>query len=281
MKLTTIFPASAILCAFVASTPTGRSPATTQLNVESQARSRENTNALLDGTVARLQELDFLQEEECGCGGSPDCDPADPPANIPTDIPAAASCSFENVRFVLPSMRTVKCPITIAFEVGKLSCSMAEKDADLLKCNMDLKQLLLDRMVWLDSLSDPETLAGADRYLKLAYGELVRASGDTSRVSHQRKLALDAVFHKLMDLRLPLLEILYGKALYPKADDLVAFKSFLSTEVVALNLPACSQVPEEKMLIDLLRALRVISRCVVAVIRKERKGARGGGQIGT
>ncbi|GEQ69925.1 hypothetical protein JCM33374_g3601 [Metschnikowia sp. JCM 33374] len=180
-----------------------------------------------------------------------------------------ARCSFLNVEYNIPETEYLRSPKKITSDIADVFWSKKLEMCEPCECNARLQRLLFERMVWLDSRSDQNSLNYIDILLKEAYLEVYTPKPFSQVLPITRKLQLEAAAVNLLEMRMPLLEILYGKIFNPDLNGLVTLIDFLSSDIASLYLSACTLVPEEKILVDMLRSLRAITHHVIELTKGE------------
>ncbi|GEQ72392.1 hypothetical protein JCM33374_g6079 [Metschnikowia sp. JCM 33374] len=176
-------------------------------------------------------------------------------------------CLFDNVHFFMPaSLETLRAPVSVAIEARIIYWTIVRKSEDIHVSNTRLQSLLFERLLLRGGIDD-ENLPAADRAFKEAYVELYRAAGAPCNISVARKQKFDDLIDELLTLRGSFLAILYGEHVHHTKEEVEELVSDLNEDITSLALPICTIIPEERLLIDISRGLRVISD---AVVRKYR-----------
>ncbi|KAM9926437.1 hypothetical protein OXX59_003244 [Metschnikowia pulcherrima] len=174
---------------------------------------------------------------------------------------------FRNIRFVIPPLNTVRNPITIITDVGSLSWSLRTNNPSREDCNSRLQRLLFERLLWPDSPSEIQTTMGIDGLFRETYEALYNPEGLHSVLTEERRAELGLAATNLLNLRLPLITILHTNASRIDTLGLQLFVNYLRSMETSLDLPIHTNIPEERLVMDMLRGLRVISGRVSELIR--------------
>ncbi|KAM9920676.1 hypothetical protein OXX59_007041 [Metschnikowia pulcherrima] len=188
----------------------------------------------------------------------------------PSHQDAARPQRFRNIRFVIPPLNTIRNPITIITDVGSLFWSLRSSNLSREDCNIRLQRLLFERLLWPDSPSEIQTTMGIDGLFKKTYEALYNPEGLHSVLTEERRAELGLAATNLLNLRLPLITILHTNASRIDTLGFQLFVNYLRSMETSLDLPIRTNIPEERLVMDMLRGLRVISGRASELIRNAR-----------
>ncbi|KAM9906964.1 hypothetical protein OXX79_001243 [Metschnikowia pulcherrima] len=188
----------------------------------------------------------------------------------PNNQDAARPQRFRNIRFVIPPLNTIRDPITIITDVGSLFWGLRTNNSSREDCNVRLQRLHFERLLWPDSPSEIQTTMGIDGLIRETYEALYNPDRSHSVLTEERRAELRLAATNLLNLRLPLITILHTNASRIDTLGLQLFVNYLRSMETTLDLPIHTNIPEERLVMDMLRGLRVISGRVGELIRNAR-----------
>lgn len=175
-------------------------------------------------------------------------------------------CSLPQVTFVVPPLNTIRGPISVTFDLRNIYWALRRDEAEPVATNLRIQELLFERLLGEDSEAGTESLVAVDRALYETYELFYNPEAAPPMITNERKTQIDNIVRSLMTSRRHLVGVLYNEISYPNAAGLVQFNGVLA-EAHELNIGRTTNIPEEKLLVDVLRGLESILRRVVTYIR--------------
>lgn len=176
-------------------------------------------------------------------------------------------CSLPPVTFVVPPLNTIRGPISVTFDLRNIFWALRRDEAEPVATNLRIQELLFERLLGDDSEAGTESLVAVDRALYETYELFYNPEAAPPMITNERKTQIDNIVRSLMTSRRHLVGVLYNEISYPNAAGLVQFNGVLA-EAHELNIGRTTNIPEEKLLVDILRGLESILGRVVTYIRE-------------
>lgn len=175
---------------------------------------------------------------------------------------------LEQKEFVMPEISTIRSPITVAFDLRKIYWGLQCNEVNMTLENERVQDLLFERLLMDDTQCGMTSLREVDKALMDTYKLLYEQDKDSSIIPETSQSKIISAVNTLMVLRGQLVGVLHGVPLFPNSPVFAELDAYLSNEVTYLNLSHLTKIPEERLLVDILRGLERIVREVADMNRK-------------